>query len=153
MVLQRFHCALDLDRVVHAAELDVDHLLKRGGRDLLVAREIHVADERPLRHHERELHAALEVLHADLDVIEEAELEDGTDILSEGAGVEGGTGLALDAPEDHRLLDTAVALNRDVPDLDGALLLLRNDWPYAEQRENQRGQRRYAQAPAAHHRE
>ena len=82
--------AVDLDRVVDAAELEVDLLGEGGGVELLVAREVDVADEGPLDHDEGDLHAALEVLDLELDVVEEAEGEDGADVLGEAGGLRTG---------------------------------------------------------------
>ena len=120
-VLELVGGAVDLDRVVHGAQLEVD-LLEQGGRVLLlVAREEHVADEGPLGHHVGELDAALEVLHPDLDVVEEAEGEDGPDVLGGAVGDERGADLEAHAPQDHRLLDPAVTLDRDLLDEDRPL--------------------------------
>ena len=80
-VAQLLHGALHVDRVVDAPELQVDLLLERVPVFLLVADEIDVTHEGPLRDHEDDLHAALEVLDPELDVIEEPEAEDGADVL------------------------------------------------------------------------
>src|SRR6266550_1873785 len=80
-VAQLLHGALHVDRVVDAPELQVDLLLERVPVFLLVADEVDVTHEGPLRDREDDLDAALEVLDPELDVIEEPEAEDGADVL------------------------------------------------------------------------
>ena len=80
-----------------------------------MAGEVDVAHEWALGHHERDLHAALEILDPHLDVVEEAQAEDGLDVLREEGGVEGGADRALDPAEDHGFLHAPVALDGGRP--------------------------------------
>ena len=120
MVLQHFLRLLHRHRVVDAAELEVDLVLEVGGGELLVSGEVDVPDERALDHHERDLQAALEIFHLQLDVVEEPETEDGAHVLRELRRVKEAAGLRLDAAQDDRLLDTTIAFDGDVLDDDGA---------------------------------
>ena len=88
MLLHPLARALDVHRVVDAAEFEVDLVLQLVGAHVLVADEVDVTDEGPLHDHEPDLHAALEVLDLQLHVVEEAEGEHGADILGELGGVE-----------------------------------------------------------------
>jgi hypothetical protein len=85
---------------------------------VLVPYEIQVADEGPLGHHEGELHPAFEILHLGLHVVEEAQREDGANIVSETGGNEGAADLGGDPPEDDRFLNTAIALHSQLLDHD-----------------------------------
>src|SRR6266568_432210 len=120
VVLQHFLRFLHRHRVVDAAELEVDLVLEVGGGELLVPGEVDVPDERALDHYERDLQAALEILHLQLDVVEEPETEDGAHVLRELRRIKEAAGLRLDAAQDDRLLDTAIAFDGDVLDDDGA---------------------------------
>jgi hypothetical protein len=100
-----------LDGVVHTAELHVDLLLQGGGVEALVPREVQIADEGSLTHHEGQLHSAFEVLHLGLDVVEEAQGEDRADVVREARGYEGTSHFGRHAAEDDRLLHAAVALH------------------------------------------
>jgi len=89
---------------------------------VLVADEIDVAHERPLHDDEADLHAAFEILDLQLDVVEEAEREDGADVLGELGGAEGRADGGLHAAEDDGLLHAPVALDGELFDEDGGLL-------------------------------
>src|SRR5258706_3464389 len=112
-VAELFDGTLHVDRVVHAAELHVDLVLQGVPVFGLVAHEVDVANEGALRDGEDDLDAALEVLDPQLDVVEEAEAEDGADILGEKRGVEGRADGALDSAEDHGVLHTPIAFDVD----------------------------------------
>ena len=127
MVLHLLARTLDLHRVVDASELEVDLVLQVAGGDFLVADEVDVADEGPLHHHVADLDPALEVFDPHLDVVEEAEREDGADVFRELRGAEEGADGRLHAAEDHRLLHAAIALDDDLLDEDRRLLLGRRD--------------------------
>ena len=113
--------ALDVHRVVDPPQLEIDLFLEVLRLQLLVARETHVAHERPLRHDEGHLDAALEVLDPHVHVIEEPEAEDRADVLREEVRVEGGTDGALHAAEDDGVLDAPGAFDRELLDDDGRL--------------------------------
>src|SRR2546425_374269 len=68
--------ALDVYRVVDAAQLEIDLVLELRGLHGLVPGEVDVPDERPFVDDERHLHPALEVLDPHLHVVEEAQAED-----------------------------------------------------------------------------
>src|SRR6266478_8483670 len=118
VLLELVGALVNLHRVVDASQLELDLLLQGGRVLLLVPGEDDVADERPLHHHVGQLDAPLEVLDLHLHVVEEAETEDGPDILGGAVGDEGTADLGADPAEDHRLLHPAVALDRDLLDED-----------------------------------
>src|SRR6266508_893979 len=119
VVAELLHGALYVDGVVDATQFDVDLLLQRLPVRLLVTDEVDVAHERTLGHHEHDLHSALEVFDSQLDVVEEPEAEDGADVLGEEGRVERRADGALDAAEDHGVVDSPAALDLDVLDDDG----------------------------------
>src|SRR5881397_3739186 len=110
--------ALDVHRVVHAAQLDVDLVLELGRLQGLVADEVDVSHEGPLADDEGHLHSAFEVLDPRLHVVEEAQAEDRPDILGEEARVEGGADGALDPAQHDGLLNPLRALDCDLLDDD-----------------------------------
>src|SRR5947208_988833 len=114
--------ALDVYRVVDAAQLDIDLVLELRGLHGLVPGEVDVPDERPFVDDERHLHPALEVLDPHLHVVEEAQAEDRPDVLGEEGRVEGRADGGLDPAEHDGLLDPPRALDRDLLDDDRALL-------------------------------
>ena len=124
VVLELLRRAVDVDGVVDAAELEVDLLLERRGVKLLVAGEDDVADEGSLDDREDQPHPALEVLHLELHVVEEAQGEDVPDVVGETGGDEGVTDLGGHAAEDDRLLHAPVPLDGDVLDDDRPWLAL-----------------------------
>ena len=144
--------ALHVDRVVDAAQLDVDLVLQGVPVALLVAGEIQVADEGALEHHERHPHPALEVVDPHLDVVEEAEAEDGADVVAENIGVEGHADGLLDAAQDHGVLDPSVALDVDVLDDDRRRRLLRFGGSGNEEAGGQDGKHRQTHSARRRHR-
>src|SRR5262249_25857364 len=118
VLLQLLRGATDVDRVVNGPELDVGLLRERVRLDLLVSREDHVTDERTLGDHENQLYPALEVLHLQLHVVEEAQRENVPDVLGQSGGNKRRADLGGDTPENDRFLDAAVSLYGDVPDDD-----------------------------------
>ena len=78
--------------------------------------EADLAEERPLDHDEDHADAALELLGAHLDVVEEPEPEDGPHVVAERGRRERVADLGLHPIQDGRRLDPAVALDDDVPD-------------------------------------
>src|SRR5438034_316707 len=114
--------ALDVYRVVDAAQLEIDLVLELRGLHGLVPGEVDVPDERPFVDDERHLHPALEVLDPHLHVVEEAQAEDRPDVLGEEGRVEGRADGGLDPAEHDGLLDPPRALDRDLLDDDRAQL-------------------------------
>src|SRR5215813_596889 len=110
VVLHPLARALDLHRVVDAAEFEVDLILQLVGGDRFVPDEVNVPHERALHDDEPHLHAALEVLNLELHVVEEAKREDRPHVLGELGRTEERADGRLDAAEDHRLLHAAIAL-------------------------------------------
>ena len=152
VILEHFLGLLHHHRVVHAAELEVDLLLEIAGRELLVSGEVDVADERALDEHERHLHPAFEVLHLELDVVEESQGKDGAHVLRELRGIEEAARLRLDAPEDHRLLDAAISFDGDVADGDGARRLKLGESRHRHQQGRARTKNGETHAPPSAHR-
>src|SRR5712692_8071700 len=118
ILLELLGRARDGDRVVDAAQLEVDLLLQGRGVELLVPGEEDVADERPLHHDEGQLDAALEVLDLQLHVVEEAQREDRPDVLGLAGGREGLSDLRADSAQNDGLLDPTIALNGEFLDED-----------------------------------
>src|SRR5207245_3350429 len=110
LLLEPLRGLLDLDRVVDAPELQLGLLQERARVELLVADELHVTDEGALDDDERDLDAALEVLDAHLDVVEEPDRVDRPQVLAEAVRVEGGADRLLHSTEDVSLMHAA-----DVP--------------------------------------
>src|SRR2546426_474182 len=104
--------ALDVYRVVDAAQLEIDLVLELRGLHGLVPGEVDVPDERPFVDDERHLHPALEVLDPHLHVVEEAQAEDRPDVLGEEGRVEGRADGDLDPAEHDGPLDPPRALDR-----------------------------------------
>ena len=77
---------LHLDRVVEDAHADGGPLAQLFGLEIVVPLEPDLPDQGPLGHDEDEPDAALELLGAHLDVVEEAQGEDGPDVLADRAG-------------------------------------------------------------------
>src|SRR4029450_5737919 len=77
---------LDLDGIVEHADADGGLLAELLGLDLAVSLEADLAEERPLHHDEDDADPALELFRADLDVVEEAEAEDGADVVPQRGG-------------------------------------------------------------------
>src|SRR5262249_1596409 len=123
--LQLLGRSIHVDGVIDAPELDIDLFLERLTVDLLVAAEHDVANEGALGDDEDQFHAALEILHLELHVVEEPECEDAPDVLGQSRGNERGTDLGGDAAQDDRLLHSSTTLNGDLLDDDRPLLTFR----------------------------
>ena len=112
---------LDLDRVVEHANPDGGLFPQLLRLELRVPLEAHLAEQGPLDHDEDDAHPTLELLGANLHVIEEPETEDGADVVAERGGREGVADLRLHSIQDGRALDSPVPLDHDVADRrDGA---------------------------------
>src|SRR5713101_3952082 len=105
-----------LHGVVDAPQLQVDLLLEGGRVETLVPREGEIPDEGTLGDHEGQLHAPLEVLDLELDVVEETEREDRPDVVGRARGQEGRAHLGLYPSQDDRFLDAPVALHGEILD-------------------------------------
>ena len=107
---------LDLDRVVEHADPDGGLLPELVVAELRVPLEADLAEERSLDDDEDHAHPALELLGANLHVVEEPQAEDGADVVAERGRGERIADLGLHAVQDGRPLDPAVPLDHDVPD-------------------------------------